>query len=415
MKKSKCGMIVLAAIIFALVVEPVGATTISDLQREQEDLKKQQEDAKKKQQEEQGRLSSITGQLSGLEGQAGAVAEEMEELDAGLVEILASVDMIEEDIKQTKAQIEETQAAYEVAKAEEEFQYEAMKKRIRYMYESGETSYLEIFLKSAEFSDLLNKMEYVEKIYEADRLMLDEYEAARIATEELREQLEEEMSQLEATMHELEEEQAILEEMLAEKQAQYDNYEVKIAQAKQQAAIYRANIKKQTEEIRKLEAAEKKKREQIDAAKKAEEEKNTAGTKSSSGSGSTSGAGGNYASPGSFSGSKGEQIVQYACQFIGNPYVAGGTSLTDGADCSGFVWRVYKDFGYSLSRNSYSLRSEGKEVSYSDAKPGDIVCYAGHVGIYIGNGNIVHASTAKTGIKTTHATYKEILSVRRIV
>ncbi len=93
----------------------------------------------------------------------------------------------------------------------------------------------------------------------------------------------------------------------------------------------------------------------------------------------------------------------------------GGTSLTQGADCSGFVWRVYKDFGYSLPRTSYSMRSSGTGVSYSEAQPGDVVCYAGHVGIYIGGGQIVHASTQRTGIKITHATYKEILSVRRIV
>ena len=111
----------------------------------------------------------------------------------------------------------------------------------------------------------------------------------------------------------------------------------------------------------------------------------------------------------------GAAVANYACQFVGNPYVSGGTSLTQGADCSGFVWRVFQDFGVSVPRTSYSLRSSGSGVSYSEAQPGDVVCYAGHVGIYIGNGQIVHASTQRTGIKITNATYKEILSVRRIV
>ena len=89
--------------------------------------------------------------------------------------------------------------------------------------------------------------------------------------------------------------------------------------------------------------------------------------------------------------------------------------LTEGAYCSGFIWRIYKDFGYSVPRTSYGCRTAGTGVSYAEAQPGDIICYAGHVGLYIGNGQIVHASTQKTGIKITRATYREILTVRRIV
>jgi cell wall-associated NlpC family hydrolase len=111
----------------------------------------------------------------------------------------------------------------------------------------------------------------------------------------------------------------------------------------------------------------------------------------------------------------GKQIAKYASQFIGNPYVAGGTSLTNGADCSGFTYAVYRDFGYSLPRTSYEQRSAGTSVSYSEAQPGDLICYDGHVAMYIGGGLIVHASTAKTGIKVSYATYREILSVRRII
>ena len=112
---------------------------------------------------------------------------------------------------------------------------------------------------------------------------------------------------------------------------------------------------------------------------------------------------------------KGKEIASYACNFIGNPYVSGGTSLTNGADCSGFTQSVYKAFGYSLPRNSTSQRSAGKEVSYAEAQPGDIICYPGHVAIYIGNGKIVHASSAKTGIKISNALYRSVLCVRRIV
>lgn len=108
-------------------------------------------------------------------------------------------------------------------------------------------------------------------------------------------------------------------------------------------------------------------------------------------------------------------MADYALQFVGNPYVYGGTSLTNGADCSGFVQSVYKHFGISVPRTSSEQRSFGVGVSYSEAQPGDIICYPGHVGIYIGNGQIVHASSARTGIKVSSATYRSILAVRRVL
>ena len=431
--------ILLSFLMMISVVDPVQATTISDLEKEKQELEKQKEEAQNKQKEESDKLNSVSGRIDSIQGDADAVAEEIDEADAALVETLASVEIIEEELSDKEEEIKVTTAEYEKAKEKEEEQYEAMKLRIRFMYEKGDSTYLQLLLESQNFSEAVNKAEYITQLYDYDRRMLEEYEAAKEECENLKNRLEEEKAELEAQQHELQEEQKNLETLLSEKQKIYDNYEVQIAQARQEAAIYKANIKKQTEEIRNLEAASKKKDSEIEAAKKAEEEARKAqeealrrqaeeaagqsgesgsssGSSSSGGSSSGSGSSG-YASASSYagSGSKGQQIASYACQFIGNPYVPGGTSLTDGADCSGFVWRVYKDFGYSVPRTSYSCRSAGTEVSYADAQPGDIVCYAGHVGLYIGNGQIVHASTQKTGIKITNATYKEILTIRRIV
>ena len=123
---------------------------------------------------------------------------------------------------------------------------------------------------------------------------------------------------------------------------------------------------------------------------------------------------GNYVVSGGGS-EMGNAVAEYALQFVGGPYVYGGTSLTNGADCSGFVMSVYANFGVSLPHSSASDRSQGYAVgSLEEAQPGDLICYSGHVALYIGDGQIVHASNSKTGIIVSNAGYRKILAIRRI-
>lgn len=377
-----------SVILILSVPMTVNATKISDIKAERD--KTQQE------------LEQANSTLSNLKEEREGIEEEINTLDEELMEVMASISMVEDEIVELEGQIEETEEDLKEAIADEEAQYEAMKKRIQYMYEKGDYSYLELLLECKNMSDLVSKSEYVEELYEYDRKMLIKYQEARQLVEDTKEKLLMEQEELEVSKHELDEEKAGLDELLEEKKAEASDYDAEIAKVKQAATLFKAKIKQQNAQIKKLEEEE---------AKKAAEE----AAKASAGKSNSSNVDSSSIISGASGSAKGKDIANFACRYVGNPYVAGGTSLTNGADCSGFTFAIYKEFGISLPRTSTAQRGAGREVSLSDAQPGDIVCYAGHVAIYIGGGRIVHASTPSTGIKYGNVNYKPVITVRRIV
>ncbi len=351
-------------------------------------------------------IRKLNERIGSMEEEQDILEEEMEDLNAEIINTLTSIGMKEDEIAETEIEIEkkssdieDTETEYEKAKEQEEQQYADMVIRLRKMYENGETGSLELLFSGVGLGDMLNRMDYVESVYEYDRNMLEQYETTKDQVLELWNQLESDKLALENTKSDLvlaqenlKAQKVELDGLLTRKKQQSANYDAEIKKARQEASVAKTKLQQEQQALKKLQAG-----------------------------GGGNAANGTYttdynalidAAPGT---DLGRQIAKYACQYIGNPYVAGGTSLTNGADCSGFTYRVYSDFGYRLPRTSTEQRGAGKGVNYSDAQPGDLICYSGHVALYIGGGKIVHASTQKTGIKVGNAEYRTILAVRRII
>jgi cell wall-associated NlpC family hydrolase len=372
--------------------------------------------AKNKKSEAQTALDNANSDIENIQSQQQELQSQIDALDADLVNIIMNLDILEGELSDKQTELDNVTAQLAQAQEDEQNQYDAMKKRIVYMYENGDDSYIEALVGATDFSDLLNRLEYAQQIYDYDRNLLTQYQETVQQVADLKSQVETEKAELEEVQQSYQEQQASYESMIAEKQSQMSDFDTQLASAQSLAAQYKATVDEQNEIIRQEQAA---------AAAAAAQNNNkgnnttTANNNNGSNTGGDSTTGGSTGGGGlnpSFSTSvSGSDVVSYACQFIGNPYVWGGESLTDGADCSGFIKSVYANFGISLPHSSVALQRAGSEVSYENAQPGDIVCYAGHVAIYMGGGQIVHASSPSTGIKTGSATYRSIISVRRVL
>lgn len=383
--------------------------------------------AQSKKAQAQDSLDSVQGDIEDLQGQQDSLQAEIDSLDADLVTTIANISILEDGIAKKKSELDQANADLEVAKETEAEQYVAMKERISYMYTNGgDISFFNALLGAESFADVLNRIQMFSSVYSFDRTLLEEYQETEAQIESLVTEIAEEQAAMQDQQADLQTQKDSLNAQIAEGRAQMADFDAKLADAQALAAEYKATIDQQNQVIADEVAAQQRaaaeaEREQAQRpaspsrdeqpsapAKEDNDDKKDEGKKPSGGSGSSSDS--NVSTSGS-----GQAVADYACQFVGNPYVWGGESLTNGADCSGFIKAVYAHFGVSLPHSSYSLRSVGRAVSASEMQPGDIVCYDGHVAIYIGGGRIVHASNQKDGIKISpNYAYRTVVAIRRI-
>ena len=435
----------------------------------------------------QNKLSDTEEKVENLESQKNALMSQISSAQQDLVSVMTQINMLDDSIAAKETDIQNTQEELKTAEAERNQQYEDMKKRIQYLYETGgSTSWAQALLESSSITDMLSKVETSQKVYDYDREALEKLKDAVEAVENLETQLENEKSELETSKQEQEGVQQSLTSQITNLKASASDYEAQIAAAKAQAAKYQALVEQQNAIVQGQQSTS---TSEDKTGSSTADNKNTSngtktdadtnaaestGSQTNQNSGSekneTSGSSSNNtqtvvdqtpsepetdnttndnaadnntatqepsgteetpaadnntqeettSTPDtSYNSSIGKAIVAYAKQFIGNPYVYGGNSLTDGIDCSGFTQQIYAHFGYSLPRTSDAQASVGTEVSWSEHKAGDLIVYPGHVAILTGDGGIVHASNSKPypegGIKyTSNALYTSYITIRRI-
>ena len=398
------------------------------------------EQERRRAEEEKSRAESEAQQLEQKLGQSRQKEQALEE---ELVRLLALKDILESDMEELKTQIQGADRDYRQAEEKRQRQYDILKKRIQFLYEEGDITYLDILLKAKNIGDVVSQTEYFRQLYEYDQEIIQRYEKLKQEAARKKELLEEKQSQLEVMEEENESQQKELEGFIAARQKESSGFALELEAAQARAAQAAGEVIRKTEEIRILRARQEEERIRQEKERIRQEQESAGREPGSAGQASGAagwepgaagwepgaagrepgGAGRESGGAGTAGGRPvksiggtefGRNVADYALQFVGNPYVYGGTSLTGGTDCSGYTQSVYRHFGVSIPRTSGEQAGFGREIPYEEMEPGDLVCYSGHVAMYIGGGRIVHASSRKEGIKVSNdPAYRTIVSIRR--
>jgi cell wall-associated NlpC family hydrolase len=387
-------------------------------------------------------LDAINASIKEYEQQRDDLLSQIDDLEAQLVTTISSVDHINSQLDEVSADLEETETELAAAEKDAEIEKNAMKARIQYYYENGATpGWAQALMEDGDVSAALSA-DMEQDLYDYDREQLEAYVEAVQKVDDLKSTQLQQKSELTEKKNSLTESQNQLQSLLDQAKSEYSaaDYDAKIADAYAKAEEYSTIISNYNDAISQSVAATS----SSDSTAEVTDSTTTTTTTTATADTTTaeaqtaieqaaqqlasekgvsyeeakSAATQAYQSSGSIgngSTASGSALVSYAEQFLGNPYVWGGTSLTDGADCSGFVQSVYKNFGINVSHSSYAIANEGEEVSYEDAQAGDVFVYDGHVGIYVGDGQMINAANESEGITYTNVDYDDIQTIRRFL